>query len=445
MGFFDFFTDLFVEKDVKFFNNGKKFMAKGDFLKATYEFKEALKVKPIEEKYHDLLGQAMYKRGMIPEADAAFSIADDLKQSVKDPRDAKVLCRLAKSFQGKRMFSVSQNYIRRVLVLDPKNDQAHCLLGRANHLGNKLKEAVMEYEKALTFNAYSADAYRGLGDIYRIQGKKNKEREFGELAKHIAKVKKSPNDAKCHADLGEAFRKHKKIAAAEVEYKEALRMDEKCSSALIGMGALKLDNSRPVEARELFLKAIRIDKFSSLAHSYLGLLYKADVRTKQEAQWELALAKQLSIVEKSQDTNKAFRSFISLGDFFKQHKKTEDAEEAYLRSIRSNANDPEAYVRLALLYSVMKKTQQAIDYCDHAIKLAPKKDLGYLGKGRVLMQLNDYEKAISHFQEALKYSPNNASIHGYLAKVYKKKGMDKLAENELRLVESIKSTQEGAV
>lgn len=445
MGFFQFITDLFVEKHVQFFNKGTAFMAKGNFLKATYEFKEALKLKPTEEKYHDHLGQSMYKRGMMPEADHAFAIADDLKQSSVNQRDVKVLCRLARAFQEKRMFSVSQNYIQRVLGLDPKNDQAHCLLGRSYHLGNKLKEAVKEYEKAITFNSYCADAYKGLEDIFRVQRKKSKEKEYGELAKYIAIILQTPKKSRAHADLGDAFRKYKRAREAEAEYKESLRLDDKCPIALVGMGSLKFDGGKHDEAKELLLKAVKIDKYNSLPHSYLGLLYKANPRTKKESEWEMALAKQLSVVEKTQDSMKLYQAYVELGDFFYSHKKTNDAEEAYLRGIKSNSKVPEVYVKLGLLYSGLKKAQQAVGYCDQAIKLAPKREIGYIGKGRVLMNLNDFEKAISNLQEALKHSPNNASIHEYLAKAYKKKGLDKLAEKELRVVDSIRSTQEGAV
>ena len=445
MSFFQFILDLFVEKDVRFFNNGKKFMEKGDYLKATYEFKEALNIKPTEENYHDAFGQSMYKRGMIPEADLAFAIADDLKQAATDPRDVKVLCRLARSFQDKRMFTVSQGYIQRTLSLDPNNDQAHCLLGRANFLGNKVSEAIMEYEKAIDLNAYCIEAYKGLEDIFRAQKKKAKEKEYGELAKHIAKTSKSAKDPVSHAELGDVFRKYKRLKEAEVEYKEAFKLDSQCPGALVGMGILSYEAGKMPDAREKFMAAIKINKYNSMAHSYLGLIYQSDPKTKKNAEWELELAKQLSAVEKATDPVKIYQAYINLGDFLNSHNRVDDAEEAYLRGIRANANVPEAYVKIALLYAKTNKSQQALDYCDHAIKLAPKQEIGFIGKGQVLMAVNDFEKAISHFQEALKFSPNNADIHDHLANAYEKKGMTKLAEKERKIVDSIKSTQEGRI
>lgn len=445
MGLIQFIMDLFVEKDIRFFNNGQKLMAKGEFLKASYEFKEALNLKPTEEKYHDGFGQSLYKRGMMPEADVSFAIADDLKLVGANPKDVKALCRLAKSFQDKRMFPVAQNYIQRTLSIEPNNDQAHYLLGRANFMGNKYKEAVLSYEKAISLNSYCVEAYHGLEDLYRSQGKKNKEKEYGDLAKSIAKMRKSPGDANAHSELADAFRKHKRSVEAEAEYKEALRLDEKCSNALVGLAILQIDESKFNDAKENLVKAIKLNKYNSLAHSYLGLLYKDDPRNKKEAEWEMALAKQLIAVEKAKDPLKMYHAYMDLGDFFATNKKTEDAEEAYLRGIRANSNVPDAYVKLALLYSASKKAEQALGYCDHAIKLAPKKDVGYIGKGRVFIDLGDFEKAISHLQEALKYSPNSPEVHGFLAQAYQKKGLLKLAEKELKIVDSIKSTQDGAI
>lgn len=445
MGLIQFIMDLFVEKDLRFFHNGQNLMAKGEFLKASYEFKEALNIKPTEEKYHDGFGQSLYKRGMMPEADHAFAIADDLKLVSTNPKDVAALCRLAKAFQDKRMFAIAQNYIQRTLSLEPNNDQAHYLLGRANFLGNKHKEALMSYEKAISLNPYCVEAYHGLEDLYRTQGKKTSEKKYGELAKHIAKMRKSPGDAIAHSELGDAFRNHKKASEAEAEYKEALRLDEKCSDALVGLAILKIDGGYLAEAKDSLLKAIKLNKYNSLAHSYLGLLYKDDPRAKKEADWEMSLAKQLIAVEKAKEPLKIYHAYIELGDFLASHKKMEDAEEAFLRGVRANANIPDAYVKLALVYSNSKKADQALSYCDHAIKLAPKKEMGYIGKGRVFMDLGDFEKAISHFQEALKYGQNNPSVHEFLAQAYHKKGMLKLAEKEWKIVDSIKSTQDGAV
>ncbi len=445
MGFFDFITNLFIEKDVAFHNSGMQHMAKSDFLKATYDFKEALKLKPTNEKYHDALGQSMYKRGMIQDADVSFVIADDLKKVAANQKDVQALCRLARAFQNKRLFSLSQGYIQRVLALDPKNDQVRCLKGKANQLGKKFKEAIVEYEKAIELNPYCVEAYQGLAEVYRIQGRRVKHVEYQKIAEQIAKTAKSTSNPDSHADLGNVFLKCKKTASAESEFKEALKLSDKCAKALTGMGVLKFEEGNYSESKDNFQKSIKLNKYDAHAHSYMGLIYKMDPNGKKKAEWELALAKQLSALEKSKGNPKEYQLYADLGDFLAKNNKLEDAEDAFLRSIRCNANYPEAYVQLAMVYTRQKKAEQAIGYCDHAIKLAPKKDVGYTGKGLVYMKCNDVDKAITQFQEALKLSPNNASTHGYLAELYKKKGMDKLAESELRVVESIKTTQEGAV
>lgn len=440
MNFIQWLIDIFTtNKDIRHYNTGMKLMEHEEFSKATYEFIEALKINPTEEKYHDAFGKSLYKIGATREAETAFGIADDLDRIAKEPRNVKVLCSLAMAFQDKRMFPLSQKYIQRAIAINPDNDHVQFLLGRANYLGDRFKEAIEQYNKAINLNPYCIDAYKGLRDVYSAQGKRAKQKEFEELAKHVQKVAESADDADLHADLGDIFQRYNNKNHAEKEYNEALRLNGKCEKALLGIGILKYKKGDYLNAKKQFLQAIKVKKYNSLAHSYLGLIYQTDPKTKKGAEWEIVLAKRLKEVEKAKNKLKAY---IDLGDFLFDGKKMDDAEEAYILALRVNSKSPELFVKLALLYSRSNKIQQAVDYCEQAIKLAPDKDIGYIGKGRVLIEMGDLDKAITIFQKALSYARKNPDIHKYLADAYKKKGLYKLADKEMRIMGSLESSEE---
>lgn len=437
MGFFEFLAEIFnSEKDIRFYNTGMKFMGSQEFSKAVFDFSEAIKIKPTEEKYHDALGKALYKAGMESKADVAFAIADDLKGLAIDPRDVKILCSLAGAFQSRRMFSVSQMYIKRAITIDPGNDQVYFLMGRASYLGNKIQEALKQYEKALELNPYCIGAYKGMRDVFSAQGKKTRQTEYEELLKIVKRVDKSPDDSTAHSDLGDTFRKYNNKKLAEKEYAEALRLNKKCENALLGMGLIKYNSGDYSESKKIFSRAVMLNKYNHVPHSYLGLIYKEDEDTKEEAAWELDLAKQLKGVESAENQSKAY---VGIGDFFLSGEMIEDAEETYHIALKIDTENPEIYVKLALLHSKNKKIKEAMAHCEQAIKLAPETDIGYIGKGLVFLEIDELDNALSTFQQALTYANKNPEIHGYLGEVYKKKGLYKLADTEFRIKETIKS------
>lgn len=443
MSFIQWLIDIFTtEKDAKHYQAGMKLMESEQFSKATYEFAEALKINPTEEKYHGAFGKSLYKRGMTNEAETAFGIADDLNEIKKEPGNVKMLCRLALAFQDKRMFPLSQRYIQRAIAIKPDNDQVQFLLGRANYLADRFTEAIEQYNKTIKLNSYYLDAYKGLRDVYSAQGKRAKQKQFEELAKHIQKVAESADDADLHADLGDIFHKYNNKNYAENEYNEALRLNGKCEKALLGMGILKYKKGHYPIAKKQFLQVIKIQKYNSIAHSYLGLIYKADSKTKKEAEWEFALVKQLKELEKVKDK---FKAYINLGDFLFEGKKMGDAEEAYILALRISSKSPELLVKLAILYGRINKAREAVDYCEQAIKLAPEEAPGYIGKGRVFLGMGELDRAIAMFQEALTYAPKNPDIHKYLAEAYKKKGLYELADKEMRIMGSLESTEQEVI
>ncbi len=443
MSFFEWFAEIFgKEKDIVCYESGLKLMDNEDFTKAAFEFAEAIKVKPTEEKYHDAYGKTLYKKGMKREADAAFEIADDLKGIAKDPSNAKILCRLAMGFQNKRMFSVSQRYIKRAIAVDPANYQVFFLLGRANYLMNKPQGAIEQYEKTLEINPYCYDAYIGLRDVYNALGNKAKQTASEELAMLVKNVDKSSKDSVARTNLGDAFRKYKKNKLAEVEYNEAIKLNEKSEKAFLGLGILHFSKHELPAAIKYFQKAISMNKYNPEPHSYLCLIYQMDPEAKNEADWERTLATKLKELEQCDDKAKVYSS---VEDFFLEDNDLDATEEAYLKALQINSSNPDTHVKLALLYGSKKENKEAMDYSEQAIKLAPDKDIGYTGKGRVLMGMEQLDEAILCFQEALKYSAKNPDIHKFLGEAYKKKGLYQLADKEIRIMGTIQSGVEEVI
>src|SRR5206468_230561 len=78
-----------------------------------------------------------------------------------------------------------------------------------------------------------------------------------------------------HLKLGHAFRQQKKLADAELAFREAVRLkpdDAECQNNLGTV--LAADTGRMDEAIKCFLEAIRVDNKFTLAYHNLGLAWR---------------------------------------------------------------------------------------------------------------------------------------------------------------------------
>ena len=132
---------------------------------ALEEARQAVSRSPNSSTLNQLMGVALFKKGLNDEARTAFRRAIQLDPSVPQNYYNLALVDLS----DKRDTDAVPN-LQAFLRLDPENGEGHLLLGRALHNLNQTEPAIQEFKKALTLAPNLPLAHYHLGYAYQSQG-----------------------------------------------------------------------------------------------------------------------------------------------------------------------------------------------------------------------------------------------------------------------------------
>ena len=118
----------------------------------------------------------------------------------------------------------------------------------------RLEEAEQASLDQLRESPEDAHAWRLLGVLRLKQSRPAESREALSRAAHLA-----PEEAGIHLDLGRAFLAEKDLEAAEVSFREALRLRPDWSAAQFNLGVLLRARRRFLEGAQAFARAARLD------------------------------------------------------------------------------------------------------------------------------------------------------------------------------------------
>ncbi|RMF98431.1 MAG: tetratricopeptide repeat protein [Candidatus Schekmanbacteria bacterium] len=276
-------------------------------------------------------------------------------------------------------------------------------------------------------------------------------------------VKKSPNKARAHLNLGMALEAMNDYEGAMREYKKTIQLDSSYPLPYNNIGVLYCNKQQYDKAVGWFQKAVDINPEYVDAYFNLALIYKKkgmidraieeyekaekinpnDVPIQKElgilymkkGDLSNALKKYEKVVELTPDDWEALkevgRVYFSLGRY-------DDAVKSLKRAININPKADDAWLYLAMTYTTMKRYDEAIeiyrmiiqkhpDYVEAhysiAVNYLEKGDLedaekelsNLLSKkndkryhnllGALYIKKNDLDKATLHFKEALKIDP----------------------------------------
>ncbi|HJT24618.1 MAG TPA: tetratricopeptide repeat protein, partial [bacterium] len=94
---------------------------------------------------------------------------------------------------------------------------------------------------------------------------------------------------------------------------------------------------------------------------------------------------------------------------------------------------------LAAGYSLNGRLEDALREYDAAIALSSPAPEAHNGKGTILFDLGKKEEAIQEFKTAIALDPYYAGPHRNLARAYHLMGMDKEAQEEMGLAQSLEN------
>jgi tetratricopeptide (TPR) repeat protein len=251
--------------------------------KATEEYRLAIEADPSSEFLTSGLAELYVKTGRI--ADAVKEAQDILKRDPKNLEAHKLLGRIyLRSLGDTPGGSGSDNILKlaidqyeQIVKLDPESVDDHLLLGRLYRLNNDMQKAEGELKTAIKIDPSSEEAVTTLAMLYTDEG------DTAHALKVLASIPDSARSAKLYAALGAAYEQRKDFKAAIDAYKHAIVLDRDNLDAIRGLAENYLNDGQLEAALEQY--KVIADSNPEDAQTYVRM---AEIYRRQ-AKYDLAL------------------------------------------------------------------------------------------------------------------------------------------------------------
>jgi Flp pilus assembly protein TadD/serine/threonine protein kinase len=411
---------------------GDSLSAQGKNLGAETEYKEGerlakleIQLNPNSASAHDALGGAIFGQAY-PVAQRAES---EYREAVKlDPMNAFYHTDLGRALLNRSKYKEAEAEIREAIRLEPNIAVNYDDLGSALSLQNKDAEAEEAYRKAIGLDPTYPFYRRDLANSLDYQKKKEEaENEYKEVERLFKdRVQQEPNDAAYHMDLGSFLASRKNYPEAEVQFREAIRLESNESSYHGALATLyDYYQNNPAAAEAEYREEVRLQPNWANWHNDLGYHYLRN-KNYAEAEAEIKEAIRLEPIGNYHD---------SLGDVLRGEEKYPEAETEYREAIRLTPDFALFHVNLASALAQQKKYEEAEAQIQEAIKLEPDMSSFRAQLGDYFFQRKRYADAEAEYRKAIKMDSSNGYYHDSLAIVLallKKDKKDKEAEDEFR-------------
>jgi predicted O-linked N-acetylglucosamine transferase (SPINDLY family) len=294
---------------------GLTWLESGHYARAVETYQQAVQVHPDAPGLHLNLAIALQEMGRLTEAET--SARDCLRL---DPNSSAAPNVLGNIMRGLGKLDAATGYFRQAISLAPDFYEALSNLGNALYDLGRLEEAIQSYRQALDIKPDDAEVLSNLGNALIGCGHHAEARHCLERALSISpdlpqtwanlasafhetglmddaltcyqrSLDLAPSAA-CHSNFGNALRDLGRLAEAETQYRQALRLKPTMADTWSNLGNVLRDTERSDDAEHCYRRAIelapglasaRSNLLFSMAHA--GRVSPGDYRHAAE-QWE---------------------------------------------------------------------------------------------------------------------------------------------------------------
>ncbi|NCN04337.1 MAG: tetratricopeptide repeat protein [Spirochaetales bacterium] len=281
-----------------------------------------------------------------------------------------------------RKFSTAIKLAKQILLKDPRNADAHYLLGLSYLEDGKPELALMELRAVNQIGKFDGLVrevpFRT--KIAELYAKFNQPEEA--LKEYLLLLRSDPNNAEFYYQTGLLFEQRERPDKALPYFKKAISLDDRHANAHSRLGSLMFRARRPAEAKQSLEKSVKIQPENSQAHFFLGKIQK------EEKEYISALG---SFEKAAKDSNFKVKALAERGHCYMYSGDMTRAESELHRAIKLSTSPGAAEVLFAryllgMIYEQDRKIEEAIeqweqiyavktDYRDVAQKLTNFQDL----------------------------------------------------------------------
>lgn len=283
-------------------------------------------------------------------------------------------------------FPAAASYARQASEADPKNADAHRILGDAALAAGSDADAEREFTAAIVLESANAKSELGLGVVAERQKKWNT------AASHYRRaLELNPKSVSAARGLGRAMSELGDKSAARIAFGRAIEIDPASADARNDFGVFLFRSEDLDRSVEELMEAVRLDG-TAIFHENLGRAFRKKKMWK-EAERELAETTRLSPNETS--------AWTALGATRAEEKKLDDAATAFGAALSLDPLNEEAAAGLALVLADAGKLAEAEAALARAIESNAKSPVLWNNLGVVRVERGSYASGVEAFQKAL--------------------------------------------
>ena len=274
-----------------------------------------------------------------------------------------------------------------LLDIEPHNANHHNNLGVFYYRTNQFKKAIEKYEDALALDPDNILFHKNLAIAYEGLGKNEEAEEI-----YLTILKKDPNNDDIHNFLGVLYYRTNQIEKAVEKYKDALAVNSNNMLYHKNLAIAYESLGKNEELEETYLTILKMDPANEETYNLLGVLY---YRTNQ---FEKAITNYLKAIELNPQSALYYQN---LGLAYDDNGQIDQAEDAYLKSLKIDPNDDRCLNLAGVFYHAKRNNYKtALELYNQAIKINAKEPNYFLNLGNVYTLLNDNKQAATAFAMA---------------------------------------------
>ncbi|HOW35708.1 MAG TPA: tetratricopeptide repeat protein [Candidatus Omnitrophota bacterium] len=219
-------------------------------------------------------------------------------------------------------------------------------------------------------------------------------------------VKKSPNKARPHNNLGFIYFTRGDFARAESEYKKAIALDPNYFVAYNNLGMAYYEQDKIDEAKEVFEKVIMMYPDYPDPYTGLGLVYQGLGR--EDFSFRL-FTEAVTIYP----YNAA--GYIGLGNIYQSRGDLVTAKKQFEKAVWFNPDSAFAHYNLGNVSLRQGNFYEALLSYQRAVRIRPDFAQAFNNMGNIFFYFGDYEKAVDVYKKSIQYNPSLPETHLNLA------------------------------
>jgi len=290
------------------------------------------------------------------------------------------------------MYADAETLWRATIARNPGCWMAYDNLGSAYMNEGRVKDAIIQYQGALTADPNDVIALNLLGVAFLQQ-----RREDEAVAQFQRALEINPGFAETHNNIGIALLQKGQVDAAIAHYRRALEISPKAAPTEINLGYAFLLKGNPDEAAIHFKRALDLNPDSAEAHNKLANILR------ENGQPDAAIPhyqRALEIDPRDIEANN------NLGVALLERKRTDEAVARFQRALEIDPDFAEAHVNLANVFMGEGRVNEAILHYEKALANEPGNAKAHNNLGFALLREQRVDEAVAEFRKALMINPD---------------------------------------